>query len=376
MAGVPRNPVTPFKWAEQAERYGILGNSIEQYMSQISLRPASKADFKQYLCLRTIWKKQKNLHLRSYFAKELDIAKQFLVSEPFEPLWSAYLTAVADDTPVNLSNCAALGHFFSVRYQQLQVVRRISGNLAGSETRSEASIGSDPQGRGRARPAPGKYKEQSDDESNEDTQMTDIDNSPGTQHSSGLRLSPNSQQSQKSGHFPKSTKSPKSTDSRRTPELLEKAQKPHPKSSPLSQGGQSWHESSVGDSDRVTGASSGSGLDMDEKADEEIVNVALYLYLNSAAACCPTATAEWNATRQLFEFGPGTKKSFKARTDGILQSEHGAIRAIIEVKPYSRGFSEQDVQWQETCEMAAWIYERDEDETSFTLDDDGETYRR
>lgn len=307
------------------------------------------------------------------------MVKEFLKSGPFNHFWDAYLEAVANNSTLSFDDYPKLGHFFLVRDQQLQVTSRVDGSVVETESHSQPSASSKPPLKHRARPPPGKYTIPSESGFEEDSEMTDVDQSPRSQ-SSPSQQSPKSQQTPPSGHTPESKRSSTPRQVPRTPELQRIPQSPgKTPSSTLpaslhSPGQSSWRQTPAAESDRVTGASTRSGLETDRRDDEEIVNVALYLFLNSATLCSPTSSARWVARRQLFEFGRGTTKAFKARTDGVLEGEGGAIRAIMEVKPYQRVIQQQVIQWQETCEMVAWIYERGEDEISFVRD--GETYKR
>ncbi|KAI9768725.1 MAG: hypothetical protein M1840_004720 [Geoglossum simile] len=86
--------------------------------------------------------------------------------------------------------------------------------------------------------------------------------------------------------------------------------------------------------------------------DEQIVNMALLLFLNSTTMNHPNVRSGWSPQRKVFKFGD----LFEARTDGFLRtSQSGRVGAIIEVKRYLRGFNELRVQMQESAQMAAWI---------------------
>jgi hypothetical protein len=91
--------------------------------------------------------------------------------------------------------------------------------------------------------------------------------------------------------------------------------------------------------------------------DEQIVNTALILYLNSLLIYCPNIKADWTLHRYpLISKNHQGDKSYEARVDGFLKrQEDGAPLIIVEVKPYYRRKKPVETRMQEGAQMAAWI---------------------
>ncbi|KAI1824096.1 hypothetical protein F4861DRAFT_539412 [Xylaria intraflava] len=89
--------------------------------------------------------------------------------------------------------------------------------------------------------------------------------------------------------------------------------------------------------------------------DEQIVNVALILYLN-ALTLCSEAQGEWTPHRKGFVLkSQEGEKVYEARVDGYLHSSNQDVQAIVEVKACHRHAKTTQIQMQEAGEMAAWI---------------------
>ena len=89
--------------------------------------------------------------------------------------------------------------------------------------------------------------------------------------------------------------------------------------------------------------------------DEQIVNTALVLLLSSLTMYHPEVRAEWTLHRRGFQLS----KWLEARTDGFLRGgEKDTPLVILEVKASWRERRKPYVQFQESAQMAAWIYEQ------------------
>jgi hypothetical protein len=87
--------------------------------------------------------------------------------------------------------------------------------------------------------------------------------------------------------------------------------------------------------------------------DEQIVNMALIIFLSTATMYHPDVRAEWTAQRKSFKFS----NLFEARVDGFLRKGlSDKVGAILEVKAYTRELKQHQIQMQESAQMAAWIY--------------------
>ena len=106
-------------------------------------------------------------------------------------------------------------------------------------------------------------------------------------------------------------------------------------------------------------------LEKDRSRDEDSVNMALVLLLDTTTICSGILKMHgrdglsWLATRQSFHLGPASCPVCEARTDGKLTMEErgspSLTLAILEVKPYLRRPNQAKIEWQEACQMAAWI---------------------
>jgi hypothetical protein len=104
-------------------------------------------------------------------------------------------------------------------------------------------------------------------------------------------------------------------------------------------------------------------LEKERSKDEEIVNTALVQLLVCITLCSGIGTIKgreglkWLPRREVFRLGPAGKPVCEARTDGVLRKMGNpkCTLAILEVKPYTRRSNLQRIEWQEACQMAAWI---------------------
>ncbi|KAI1170048.1 hypothetical protein F4777DRAFT_570640 [Nemania sp. FL0916] len=90
-------------------------------------------------------------------------------------------------------------------------------------------------------------------------------------------------------------------------------------------------------------------------SDEQIVNTALLLLLNALSISCPEVQGDWTLHRRRFALQSKGNKVYEARVDGYLRSRDNKVKAIVEVKPYTRGTKYWNTRMQEAGQMAAWI---------------------
>ncbi|AEO68741.1 uncharacterized protein THITE_2053475, partial [Thermothielavioides terrestris NRRL 8126] len=104
-------------------------------------------------------------------------------------------------------------------------------------------------------------------------------------------------------------------------------------------------------------------LEKARSRDEEIVNQALVDLLTAATVASGIGIIPgrdelaWSASRQAFQLGRAEDPVCEARTDGLLYKtgDPDCALAILEVKPYIRNSNQAKIEWQEACQMAAWI---------------------
>ncbi|RMD40499.1 hypothetical protein DV735_g4619, partial [Chaetothyriales sp. CBS 134920] len=94
-----------------------------------------------------------------------------------------------------------------------------------------------------------------------------------------------------------------------------------------------------------------------EKAveDEQIVNIALLIFLNAITVPYTKGTNEWSPYRCPFVVkDAGGNKVYEARVDGLLRDKatRTQTKALVEVKPHPR---RDTTRMQEAAQMAAWI---------------------
>ena len=93
--------------------------------------------------------------------------------------------------------------------------------------------------------------------------------------------------------------------------------------------------------------------------DEQTVNYALILFLESITIHYPRMKAEWLPDRYQFVLRDShAKKVYEARVDGAFLAKDKKPRMIVEVKPYSRWLQTagpNTILMQEAAQMAAWI---------------------
>ena len=90
--------------------------------------------------------------------------------------------------------------------------------------------------------------------------------------------------------------------------------------------------------------------------DEQIVNVALVVFLNALTIHFSTIKrCEWTMHRKAF-VSKFEEAKFESRTDGYLDDGKGNAYALVEVKPIARtSASQSQIQMQEGSQMAGWI---------------------
>jgi hypothetical protein len=104
-------------------------------------------------------------------------------------------------------------------------------------------------------------------------------------------------------------------------------------------------------------------LEDNRSRDEDSVNAALVSLLEAITLCSGIKKIGGRQglkcfhTRQAFFLGPVGRRVCEAQTDGMLTLAGSPERclAILEVKPYNRERKRRNLEWQEACQMAAWI---------------------
>lgn len=113
--------------------------------------------------------------------------------------------------------------------------------------------------------------------------------------------------------------------------------------------------------DEFTAHTPQSGELADSRAiDEQVVNAALYLFLDAVTIHFEGLNVEWSLHRRPFALkNRNGEGGFKALVDGVLKMRHpygDYILAILEVKPFTRDSKAGTAaRMQETAEMTAWI---------------------
>jgi hypothetical protein len=78
--------------------------------------------------------------------------------------------------------------------------------------------------------------------------------------------------------------------------------------------------------------------------DEQIVNMALLLYLNTITIHCRRVQGEWTLHRHPFRLESTKEKVYEARVDGYFQTyKDSEVKAIIELKPYLRSKKSREI---------------------------------
>lgn len=108
-----------------------------------------------------------------------------------------------------------------------------------------------------------------------------------------------------------------------------------------------------------------------DASDEQIVNMALLVFLDAIVIHCPLVKTDWTPERRGFTVKDRRQsKVYEARVDGFLRHRirDDEILAIIEVKPYAREGRADAVRMQEGAQVAAWISQHPPPATELTKD--------
>ncbi|KAL8290732.1 hypothetical protein RB597_008807 [Gaeumannomyces tritici] len=94
--------------------------------------------------------------------------------------------------------------------------------------------------------------------------------------------------------------------------------------------------------------------------DEQIVNMALILYLNALTIQFPEVKGDWSLHRGSFVFKNRAEPQnpipiFEARVDGYFETHSREIAAIVEAKSALRESTREKIRMQEASQFAAWI---------------------
>ncbi|KAI8948014.1 hypothetical protein F4801DRAFT_604970 [Xylaria longipes] len=294
-------PITAIEWRKCAKEKNIERVSIHDEESfEKGFDSASVISFHQYLLLRAIYpdtQDPKKIYDRRYRrtwieASSFDTAVRCLDTQQ---AWKLYLKSVKLKRKTQAS-AKSLGIFSLVRYYQLEVVK--------------------------------------------------IDGQDSSSMLPKIDISPPSPQTQQQQQQPVTPTRPHHIGHRIFSRLsLESPAEPSPATStPERPENLSPHipENDKASNDRVV-------------CDEQIVNMALLLYLNALTLSCTRTLGDWTAHRKAFILKSQGKKLYEARVDGYFRSPHNKVEAILEVKRYDRSLNTAKIKMQETAQMAAWI---------------------
>jgi hypothetical protein len=138
---------------------------------------------------------------------------------------------------------------------------------------------------------------------------------------------------------------------------------PRPPRTPSPPSGTGSTPGMIGTQDLMVISPESMAFDSNESRDEDTVNAALVSILETTTLCSGIKKMgtrqglKWHHTRHAFHLGPANSPVC-ARTDGLLVMGGGTNEdclAILEVKPYKRHVKQDKLEWQEACQMAAWI---------------------
>ena len=90
--------------------------------------------------------------------------------------------------------------------------------------------------------------------------------------------------------------------------------------------------------------------------DEQIVNMALFTFLDAITIHFSDIHVKWTPERKEFKCHDQRNQGYRARVDGYLCStKNSTALAILEVKPCCRRDKLEEIYMQEGAQMAAWI---------------------
>lgn len=292
-------PSTAATWLEEAKKANVQKTSIH---SLDDLNSGSKLNEKQFLALRAIWKQEKrNKFSPDSWGLPIPEARELLAKNKD---WKSFLSHVTSRTPTSYT-VPKVGTFSS-SWDLLQQIRdyprtapsatKVLFSPAGPKTRSRQE---------QKAPRRDPYTTPSRPQTTIDEAMGDIAiDMPSWEESSDLM-----------GSFMLESEA-------NSPVTKEEAKTLFP---PLD--------------------------------DEPTVNACLIVFLNAVCFHHRGLGMHWSMQQKAFNFGSGGSV-FEARVDGYLRAKSDRSKrskVIAEVKPYARA-DRKDVRFQETAQMAAWIF--------------------
>jgi len=307
------NPPTEARWKTAASKAGIATKTIHDLPS---VESASKISTKQYLALRILWKRVRLLpntktpDLGFSFKNELGEARNYLNGHES---WKQYLKEIEDAARNPLKDAAFhvkdIGVFALVRLKQLRVTPRNSHEPTPKMESVPTKIFVSPITSRLRSMNPGTPE----------TPTKQIIGGPSTQEDSD-------------------------SDFESAPEdssLVDSSSRPEPQTP-------------------------AKAAEVSPAEDEQIVNTALILFLNALTAFYGGLNKDtsnpvgWTEKRLQLKFDCSGGLSWVAVTDGFL-AKGDQTKAIVEVKPFTRSRALDQVQRQESAQMAAWIQECPDD---------------
>lgn len=305
---VPKVPINRSKWKAEASRKSVVSTSIYQ-LPPTSLASGSKVSGKQFLALRTVWKTKK---ASDFKPSEWGITalSPALLELSTHPSWEKYAKCLEGGWPSTtpLVPVPDLGSLSLAWYNQQKVRRaeRDDSVPVGAKiifTRSQNK-----------KPAPV---------------------SSFQDRMKGLSLAENEQEQSSDGE--------------------EQGQEPSP-----------WQFTKLSP---MSPATSETALTIfPATKDEQMVNMCLIEFLMALSFHSKTIKAEWSIERKSFRLGQPSL--YEARTDGYLglsvEGRGLVTKAIIEVKPCIRAAA-KGIHYQETAQMAAWIFSEPDEEPGLPL---------
>ncbi|RDH37517.1 hypothetical protein BDQ94DRAFT_157058 [Aspergillus welwitschiae] len=287
-------PATATKWAELAEKEGVLNTHIHKE----TLSSASKIKLRQYLLLRVL---RKDSHRSKLNPRRLGLepwmsqAKEMLQSYPS---WNIYRESFRGKLEE--------GNFFLVKYSQIEAAKVKSNEISNNVMFSPVSKHTRQSTRER-REKPNSTPTRSNLPSLEQLSIFDETTATGP-------VTPGTEGNDDDFPEPASI----STGGSLGPEELLREMYP-----PVD--------------------------------DEQIVNVALVSFLQALTDYFPSLGSSWTIHRKPLK-AKFNDAEYEARTDGYLRGKvDGEVRALIEVKAALREHSRLEIRMQEGAQMVAWL---------------------
>jgi len=335
-------PSSPAEW-ERAQR-GLKAKNIHTLRK---LKPASEIEKPQFLLLRALWVRQlqdqfqiKDWLEEAYIADAVSFLGQY--SD-----WESYLESFSQDIELEQRPFPSLGAFTLVKYSQLEVTNTKAENSSPSavvspvKTRSMTAAAKAQHTTPSKAPANlPKFLNAEEDEEDEDEDEEDDDDK-------------GEDNDDEDNEDDEDDDDDEDNEDNEEEEDIED------------------NEEDDDDNQNVTEESILSPLSPAKKdeqkvfypptEDEQIVNAALLNFLTVVTIAHPDVCLRWCLARRSLQFVCNTRNreavKYQARTDGYLRGlNQSPAYAIVEVKPHIRA-KRPHTRWQETAQMAAWIWE-------------------